>query len=87
MPLLYKKHGHTAIMTLSRPQARNCWGQDYADGLIKHLDEANDDDEVRSVILTGDDLGQRPRKLGLRLARQASCASALSSLISSTMKR
>ena len=57
MPLLYKKHGHTAIMTLSRPQARNCWGQDYADGLIKHLDEANDDDEVRSVILTGDEAG------------------------------
>jgi enoyl-CoA hydratase/carnithine racemase len=57
MPLLYKKQNNTAILTLSRPQARNCWGQDYADGLIKHLDEANDDDEVRSVILTGDEAG------------------------------
>src|SRR5260370_37179515 len=57
MPLLYKKQGHTGIMTLSRPQARNCWGQDYADGLLKHLGEANDDDEVRSVILTGDEAG------------------------------
>jgi enoyl-CoA hydratase/carnithine racemase len=57
MPLLYKKQGHTGILTLSRPQARNCWGQDYADGLLRHLDEANDDDEVRSVILTGDEAG------------------------------
>jgi enoyl-CoA hydratase/carnithine racemase len=57
MPLLYKKQSNTAILTLSRPQARNCWGQDYADGLLKHLDEANDDDDVRSVILTGDEAG------------------------------
>ena len=57
MPLLYRKQGHTGILTLSRPQARNCWGQDYADGLIRHLDEAADDDEVRSVILTGDEAG------------------------------
>ena len=57
MPLLYKKQGHTGILTLSRPAARNCWGQDYADGLLKHLDEAADDDEVRSVILTGDEAG------------------------------
>ena len=32
MPLLYGKQGHTGILTLSRPEARNCWGQDYADG-------------------------------------------------------
>ena len=57
MPLLYKKQGHTGILTLSRPKARNCWGQDYAEGLIRYLDEANDDDEVRSVILTGDEAG------------------------------
>jgi enoyl-CoA hydratase/carnithine racemase len=57
MPLHYKKQSNTAILTLSRPQARNCWGQDYADGLLKHLDEANDDDDVRSVILTGDEAG------------------------------
>src|SRR3981189_1538440 len=57
MPLLYRKQGRTGIMTLSRPQARNCWGQDYDDGLLRHLDEANDDDEVRSVILTGDEAG------------------------------
>ncbi len=57
MPLLYRKQGHTGVLTLSRPKARNCWGQDYADGLARHLDEAADDDEVRSVILTGDEAG------------------------------
>jgi enoyl-CoA hydratase/carnithine racemase len=57
MPLLYTKQGHTGILTLSRPEARNCWGQDYAEGLIRHLDEAAEDDEVRSVILTGDEAG------------------------------
>jgi enoyl-CoA hydratase/carnithine racemase len=57
MPLLYTKQGHTGILTLSRPGARNCWGQDYAEGLIRHLDEAAEDDDVRSVILTGDEAG------------------------------
>ena len=57
MPVLYRKQGHTGILTLSRPDARNCWGQDYAEGLIRHLDEAAEDDEVRSVILTGDEAG------------------------------
>ena len=37
MPLLYKKQNNTAILTLSRPQARNCWGQDYADDDIARL--------------------------------------------------
>src|SRR5260370_41115257 len=59
MPLLYTKQGHTGILTLSRPEARNCWGQDYAEGLIRHLDAAAEDDEVRSVILTGDEAGGR----------------------------
>ena len=43
MPVLYRKQGHTGILTLSRPEARNCWGQDYNDGLLRHLDEATDD--------------------------------------------
>src|ERR1044072_7969891 len=57
MPVLYRKQGHTGILTLSRPEARNCWGQDYNDGLLRHLDEATDDDDVRSIILTGDEGG------------------------------
>ena len=60
MALLYRKQGHTGILTLSRPEARNCWGQDYNDGLLRHLDEANDDDEVRSVILTDEQYALLP---------------------------
>jgi hypothetical protein len=37
---------HTGILTLSRPEARNCWGQDYADGFTRHLEDAAEDDEV-----------------------------------------
>ena len=33
MPLLYEKRGHVAILTLSRPEARNAWGEDYNEGL------------------------------------------------------
>lgn len=57
MPLLYEKRGHTAIVTLSRPEARNCWGEDFNDGLATHLPIAAEDDEVRCLVLTGDEAG------------------------------
>ena len=57
MPVLYEKRGHTAVLTLSRPEARNCWGDDYARGLIEHLDAAAEDDQVRCIVLTGDEAG------------------------------
>ena len=57
MPLLYEKKGHVALLTLSRPEARNAWGQDYAEGLIRRLEEAAEDDEVRCAVLTGDEAG------------------------------
>ena len=57
MPLLYEKTGHVAILTLSRPEARNAWGQDYAEGLSRRLTEAAADDEVRCAVLTGDEAG------------------------------
>jgi enoyl-CoA hydratase/carnithine racemase len=57
MPLLYEKRDHIGILTLSRPQARNAWGPDYNDGLAKQLAAIEDDDDVRCVILTGDESG------------------------------
>ena len=53
MPLLYRKQGHTGILTFSRPEARNCWGQDYAEGLLRRLDEAADDDDILVVGSVG----------------------------------
>src|SRR5690348_16803131 len=57
MPLLYDKRGHIGIITLSRPQARNAWGEDYNDGLKELLPQIEDDRDIRCVILTGDDAG------------------------------
>jgi enoyl-CoA hydratase/carnithine racemase len=57
MPLLYEKHGAVALLTLSRPQARNAWGEDYNEGLKELLPRLEDDPEIRCAILTGDDKG------------------------------
>ena len=57
MPLLYEKHGPVAILTLSRPQARNAWGEDYNAALKELLPQLEDDPDIRVVILTGDEAG------------------------------
>ena len=57
MPLLYEKHGAVALLTLSRPHARNAWGEDYNEGLKELLPRLEDDPEIRCAILTGDDKG------------------------------
>jgi len=57
MPLHFEKRGHVAILTLSRPEARNAWGQDYHEGLAARCAEMADDDDVRCAILTGDEAG------------------------------
>src|ERR1044071_9663710 len=57
MPLLYEKRGHIAVLTLSRPQARNAWGEDYNDALRELLPQLEDDPAIRCVILTGDEEG------------------------------
>lgn len=57
MPLLHEKHGHVAILTLSRPQARNAWGDDYNQGLREILPQLEEDRDIRCVVLTGDDAG------------------------------
>ena len=57
MPLLYEKRGAVGILTLSRPQARNAWGEDYNEGLKELLPQLEDDSEIRCVVLTGDEAG------------------------------
>jgi len=57
MPLLYEKRGHVAVLTLSRPEARNAWSADFATGLQERLPQLEDDQDVRCVVLTGDDRG------------------------------
>ena len=57
MPLLHEKRGHVAIITLSRPEARNAWGDDYNAGLKELLPALEEDRDIRVVILTGDEAG------------------------------
>jgi enoyl-CoA hydratase/carnithine racemase len=46
---------HTQVITLDRPEARNAYSDEMIDALIATLDAAEDDDDVRVVILTGTD--------------------------------
>ncbi len=57
MPITYEKKGAVGIVTLSRPEARNAWGQDYYEGLLDYFTEMEDDDEICCAILTGDEAG------------------------------
>jgi enoyl-CoA hydratase/carnithine racemase len=57
MPVLYEKRNHVGWLTLSRPQARNCWGEDFNDEIAQHCDEMAADDEVKVAVLTGDEAG------------------------------
>ena len=57
MPVTYEKRDHIGIVTLSRPTARNAWGPDFNEGLERHFDAMEDDDDIRCAILTGDESG------------------------------
>lgn len=58
MPLLCEKHDRVALLTLSRPEARNAWCLEFAEGLEKRLPELEDDRDIRCVVLTGDESGR-----------------------------
>ena len=57
MPLLCDRADHVATLTLSRPEARNAWDEDYNEGLRTLLPELESDRDIRCVILTGDEAG------------------------------
>jgi enoyl-CoA hydratase/carnithine racemase len=57
MPLLYEKRGYVGILTLSRPEARNAWCAEFHAGLQEQLPRLEDDPEIRSVVITGDEKG------------------------------
>jgi enoyl-CoA hydratase/carnithine racemase len=55
MPVMYEKRDHIGVVTLSRPGARNAWGPDFNEGLLRHFAAMEEDDDIRCAILTGDD--------------------------------
>ena len=57
MPILCEKRGHVGVLTLSRPEVRNAWCEDFYGELRDGLRVLEEDPEIRSVILTGDEAG------------------------------
>jgi enoyl-CoA hydratase/carnithine racemase len=57
MGLKIDKQGHILTLTLSRPEVRNAWDNDFHEGIVDALYKATDDDDVRVVVLTGDEAG------------------------------
>jgi enoyl-CoA hydratase/carnithine racemase len=57
MPVLYEKRNHVGYLTLSRPEARNCWGEDFNDEITRLCAEMEADDDIRVAVLTGDPEG------------------------------
>lgn len=57
MPILCEKRGHVGVLTLSRPEARNAWCEDFYGELRDGLRELEEDAGIRCVILTGDEAG------------------------------
>lgn len=58
MPLIVDISGPVATLTLSRPEGRNAWDEDFNTGLEQTLARLADDAQVRCVILTGDPAGR-----------------------------
>lgn len=51
--LTYAVDGHIATVRLNRPEAMNALSPEMSDGLVEAIEEAERDDEVRVLIVTG----------------------------------
>lgn len=51
--ILTKRTGKVLCITLNRPEKMNAWNAEMRDRLIEALEEAEADDAVRAIILTG----------------------------------
>ncbi len=54
-PVLTADHGAVRVLTLNRPEARNALSRDLIKAAYAALTEADADDSVRAVVLTGTD--------------------------------
>jgi len=52
-PVLYKRRGPVAVVTLNRPQVLNAVNSDLAGAAGHALEQAATDDQVRAVVITG----------------------------------
>jgi enoyl-CoA hydratase/carnithine racemase len=57
MTVFYEKRNHVGWLVLSRPEARNAWGEDFNEEITRCCDEMASDPEIRVAVLTGDESG------------------------------
>ncbi|GAB20632.1 putative enoyl-CoA hydratase [Gordonia effusa NBRC 100432] len=53
LAVLVENRGHVAVITINRPEARNAVNSAVADGLGIALEEADQNPEIRAIVLTG----------------------------------
>ena len=52
-PVLSERRGSVMLITLNRPDRLNAWNVALEEGYFSLLDEAEDDTDVRAVVVTG----------------------------------
>lgn len=53
-PVRYEREGEAAILTLSRPEKLNAFNRAMLEAIVAAVDEADADDAVRALIVTGE---------------------------------
>jgi enoyl-CoA hydratase/carnithine racemase len=52
-PVLAERHGAVLVLTLNRPEKLNAWGRAIESRYFDLLDEAQENPEVRAIVVTG----------------------------------
>lgn len=77
-PVLYSVHDGVATLTLNRPERLNAWTPDMEEAYFDRLEQADDDGDVRVIVVTGSGQGFCPGMDSSVLAGRAAAAAPLS---------
>ncbi len=69
--VLSERRGSVLLLTLNRPERRNAWTYQMGDLYFDYLDDADDDGEVRAIVVTGNGQGFCPGMDGAALSTSA----------------
>ena len=58
--ILYEKDSHVAIITKNRPDKLNAMDQEMMDAYYEAIEDAENDDDVRVIVITGIGKGWHP---------------------------
>ncbi len=51
--VLVEQRGHVLVITLNRPEVRNCVDMDVCNGVADAMERAETDPEIRAIVITG----------------------------------